>query len=261
MVCLDEGGRGRHSIRLVAAPANLADWVEHFFVQAGSPAERGAWRIVPDACPHIIFSAVEGKPRCQVIGSRASYCDIDTSRRRVTVGVRLRPGGLLHLVRGSAVSFTDTSIPAADVFGAAGRELTGRMAESTPAAALRLLARFLAARLDACPPDHRLERALRTAPSVAAASALLNVPERTLRAQTLRLAGLSPKRILRIRRLYRALRFDAVRRTPWSDVASRAGYADQAHMVREFRALVGDSPEAWRGRAADSFNTPAGGTR
>jgi AraC-like DNA-binding protein len=42
----------------------------------------------------------------------------------------------------------------------------------------------------------------------------------------------------------------------WSAAAYRAGYADPAHLVREFRALLGDSPQAWRRRAtADSFKT------
>jgi AraC-like DNA-binding protein len=60
-------------------------------------------------------------------------------------------------------------------------------------------------------------------------------------------------------RLHRALHHATLPRMKWSETAYLAGFADQAHMVREFRALLGDSPNAWRARSvADSFNTQAG---
>jgi len=256
MVCLDEGGRGRRAVRLLAPPANLDPWVEHFFIQVRSVADRGLWRVVPDACSHVIFSVANGEPRCRLVGSRRSFRDIDTSGRHVTLGARLRPGALPHLTRCAADEFTDGSFPMEDVFGAPGRDLGARMGEKTPIDALRDLERFLSARLDHCEPDPRFERALRLAGSVDAAAEMLNVSLRTFRTRALKVTGLAPKRVLRLGRLYRALRFGAMPRPIWSDIAWRAGYADQAHMVREFRSLVGDSPERWRRRAsADSFNT------
>jgi AraC-like DNA-binding protein len=146
-----------------------------------------------------------------------------------------------------------------DIFGAAGRELGARLAEDTPREAVPRLGRFLLAKLDGRQPDLRLEHALRWARSVDAAAEMLNVSPRTVRAQALQLCGLGPKRMLRIRRLHRALACGAAPLAVWSDIASRAGYADQAHMVREFRSLLGESPETWRRRAAaDLFNTPHG---
>ena len=56
--------------------------------------------------------------------------------------------------------------------------------------------------------------------------------------------GTSPKRYARIVRLGCALRLR--REHPfrsWTDIAAEAGYADQAHMIHEFRALSGDRPE------------------
>jgi AraC-like DNA-binding protein len=255
MVCLDEGGRGRRAIRLIAAPARLAPWVEHFWIQAATRAGKRLWRVVPDASSHIILS-VEREPRCHMVGSRAVYHDVDTAGRRVTLGARLRPGTAIHLARCSADALTGGSFPLEDVFGWSGRTLGARMAEGTPEEALRHLGRFLSAQLAACEPEVHFVAALRSARSVAMLAAMLSVSLRTVRSRALKIAGLPPKRLLRIGRLHRALRYAAMPGA-WSDIASCAGFADQAHMVREFGSLLGDSPQAWRNRsAADSFNTP-----
>jgi AraC-like DNA-binding protein len=56
--------------------------------------------------------------------------------------------------------------------------------------------------------------------------------------------GLRPKEAARV------VRFDRVRRrlapgVRLADLAADAGYFDQAHLNREFRALAGCSPSAW----------------
>jgi AraC-like DNA-binding protein len=63
--------------------------------------------------------------------------------------------------------------------------------------------------------------------------------------------GLTPKRYCRVQRLQRAIRelrgVGAARRQ-LAEIAAGAGYADQAHLTREFRALVGVSPGEYRAR-------------
>jgi AraC-like DNA-binding protein len=56
--------------------------------------------------------------------------------------------------------------------------------------------------------------------------------------------GLGPKSVSRIVRLNRAI--SAARNGgSWAGIAADCGYADQAHMVREFRELAGSSPVGW----------------
>ncbi|WP_421724619.1 helix-turn-helix domain-containing protein [Bauldia sp.] len=59
--------------------------------------------------------------------------------------------------------------------------------------------------------------------------------------------GASPKTVARIARFNRAV---AVARSDtaggWADVAAACGYADQAHLVREFGTFAGATPAAWR---------------
>ena len=60
--------------------------------------------------------------------------------------------------------------------------------------------------------------------------------------------GAGPKTIARIARLHRA--FDQARagRDGWAEIAFGCGYADQAHLTREFAALAGATPAEWRAR-------------
>lgn len=60
---------------------------------------------------------------------------------------------------------------------------------------------------------------------------------------------LSPKELARLRRV-RASATDAVLGVGWAAIAAERGYADQAHLVREFRDLLGLPPEAFRRQGA-----------
>jgi len=58
--------------------------------------------------------------------------------------------------------------------------------------------------------------------------------------------GIGPKTLSRIVRFNRALGLSRQDQSDWADIAADCGYADQAHLVREFRQLAGDPPTALR---------------
>ncbi|TPK61723.1 helix-turn-helix transcriptional regulator [Mesorhizobium sp. B2-4-19] len=56
--------------------------------------------------------------------------------------------------------------------------------------------------------------------------------------------GIGPKTLSRIVRFNRALGLSRGQTADWADIAADCGYADQAHLVREFRDLAGETPTA-----------------
>ncbi len=71
--------------------------------------------------------------------------------------------------------------------------------------------------------------------------------------------GLPPKMIARIARFGRAQAMAASGTAAgWADVAAACGFADQAHLVREFVALGGASPGPWRERGRQLRSSPEG---
>ena len=63
--------------------------------------------------------------------------------------------------------------------------------------------------------------------------------------------GLAPKPIGRMMRFHHACRLArGEARSGWAGIAAESGYADQAHLVREFSTLAGEAPTAWARRLA-----------
>lgn len=60
--------------------------------------------------------------------------------------------------------------------------------------------------------------------------------------------GIGPKTLSRIVRFNRALSLSKRQEDDWAGIAADCGYADQAHLVREFRQLAGETPAALAAR-------------
>jgi AraC-like DNA-binding protein len=57
--------------------------------------------------------------------------------------------------------------------------------------------------------------------------------------------GIGPKRFSRIARVQWLLRRAGAANASWAELASAAGFHDQAHLIREFSALTGTTPAAY----------------
>jgi AraC-like DNA-binding protein len=166
-----------------------------------------------------------------------------------TCGARLRPGSLPLLTRLPAWDFTDRSVHVEEVFGGRGSLLMNRLSECTSSIqAVRALADFLGRELSGRQYPVPLSQGRCNRVEVMAAQA--GMPIRTLHSRLMHQVGLSPKRLLRIERLHHVLTSSQVRSVPWAQLAASCGFADQAHMIREFQEFLGESPTAWRSRSA-----------
>lgn len=77
---------------------------------------------------------------------------------------------------------------------------------------------------------------------VADLAAVVNMSTRALQRLTLHRTGLSPKWLIQRRRLQDAALSLRTGGASVADVAAELGYADQAHLAREFKAVIGQTP-------------------
>jgi len=254
MILFDQAGAGANTAMMFGAPPSLQPFVEHFWTQRElTTAVDQRWRIPPDANPYLIFTASESsyrefRTRCILVGPSASFFDMPVHGRLFTCGVRLRPGVLPLLIRLPAIELTGGAVPVEEVFGARGKRLLERLSEPTSwELAPRLMAEFLMRELAGREafeplPTHRVG-------SVRELAGVVGLSTRTLHHRITQQIGVSPKLWLRIERLHRAIALSMNRIDSWSNIATHCGFADQAHLVREFADLLGESPTAWRRRS------------
>jgi AraC-like DNA-binding protein len=85
----------------------------------------------------------------------------------------------------------------------------------------------------------------------------LGVSERHLRRVFRETVGVSPKAFAKLARFHRALRAARELTHPgWASIASAAGYYDQAHLIADFRAIAGVTPQALLGELRASATGP-----
>lgn len=214
-----------------------------------------SWRIVPDLSPHLLlhFHAGPSGPvlaGARVVGARTRFVDVPVRPRSFSVGARLVPGALHALLGLPGPELVDRSVEVSALWRVAGRRLVDRASSTTePEAVRRLLLEFVSeVSMGQTQVDWRARgftALLRTrgATRVGDGSGRLGISPRSLRRSCRDIVGLSPKQMARIERLYRCIRSGIQRgRGPSNGLAASAGYADQAHMIREFRALLGETP-------------------
>jgi AraC-like DNA-binding protein len=183
------------------------------------------------------------------------------------VGVRFRPGAPLELLGVAARELRDEIAPAVDVWGPDGRTLDARLASvRAPRDAIDLLSRELLRRVSSARrPDARVLQAVAILDAhggelpVPAVAARVGVGERQLERLFDERVGYGPKvfaRVVRMRRATQAIEQGTI--ASWASLASACGYTDQAHLIREFRALTGLTPRVYAGaRAVSEIDNPA----
>ena len=256
MVTLDQAGWGRTALVIMAPPPELDDLVEFLWVDARphSASRSANWRIVPDDASHVIYARFRDRTgrgdghRLHIVGARRTYEDIDCSQRLFTAGARLKPGAVPALFRVSARELTDQSTPAESLVGPAARAALASLEDDSSTNAAKQIAVFVDAlrrqgrRLDDragwfSGTNRRLPNTIRDVATLA------GVTERALHAWAMTHIGMGVKRFASIRRLHSALSTRLTDRSAtWSRIAALSGYADQPHLVRECRALLGESP-------------------
>lgn len=200
---------------------------------------------------------------------------VDRRRLRGTgwnVAAKLAPGAFGAFLRVDAATLTDRIVSVGEVVDVDGARMAHDMvAAHDTDARVSVLAESLAGALDRADPVRvdaarftaglasqvETDRSLRTVRGLATGS---GVGVRTLQRLFREHAGVSPLWMIRRYRLIDAA--DAARSgqpPSWSELAADLGYADQAHLSRDFKAVVGLTPTQYAASVHGIPEAPVGG--
>ncbi|MEW2326740.1 AraC family transcriptional regulator [Micromonospora chersina] len=256
-----------HFRRLLPAPA-LRRWVEHYWLIDWALTDPFDQRIVPHPAVNVVFQAHDGEAEHgEIAGVDTGLFTVSLHGTGRVTGVQFRPGGFRPFWGRAVAELTGRRLPLPAGPPPAGVAPTGPFAAGpvcpgTDEQRCRRLDELLTAWEPV--PDPLTAEAVDLVEEIRADRTVLRVDDlarrhgvSTRRLQRLFLdhVGVGPKWVIRRYRLQEAIEQAAAGPLDWARVAADLGYADQAHLVREFTAVAGVSPTAY----ARSLAAPPGG--
>jgi AraC-like DNA-binding protein len=237
-----------HLTRHLPAPA-LCDFIQRYWIidwdLRGQPPF--AQETVPYYCVNVVFEAdgarIWGVPRTKF-------------RRQLdgkghVFGIKFTPAGFYPFARLPVSRFTDLAVPVDEIFGAQAAALgDALLALDDHDQMIALAEAFLCQHLPA--PDPQVAFINRLIDHIAANRditkvedivQIFSVSKRGLQRLFNQYVGVSPKWVIQRCRLH-----DAVERLThgtvddWPQIALELGYFDQAHFIKDFKAVVGVTP-------------------
>jgi AraC-like DNA-binding protein len=252
-----DSARERFRLTRYAPAPDLAQFVERHWTVRWNLRGREPYvqQLLPHPCVNVVFEP--GRARVYGVGVARSDRVLSGSGR--AFATKFRPGAFHPFLPMPMWRLTGGSLAIGEAFGAAGEELAAAvLAAGEDRAQIALMEAFLRER--APERDEHLETIARSAalmldePGLTRVEDLterLGVSTRTLQRLFRRYVGVSPKWMLQRYRLHEAAeRLADGRASDWARLALELGYFDQAHFIKDFKALVGASPAEYAAACA-----------
>ncbi|MFI5835204.1 DUF6597 domain-containing transcriptional factor [Micromonospora sp. NPDC051300] len=230
----------------------LRPWVEHYWLIDWDLTEPFEQRVVPHPSVNVVFQAQDDTAEHGLVAG------VDTGLFAVTLhgagrvtGVQFRPGGFRPFWDRPVAELTGRRV----ALPAGGGPICPGSDDERCRRLDDLLAGWGPAPDPAGTEAVALVEEIRTDRSVLRVADLAcrhGVSTRRLQRLFLDHVGVGPKWVIRRYRLQEAIERAAAGPLDWSRVAADLGYADQAHLVREFTAVTGVPPAAYARSVAGS---------
>jgi AraC-like DNA-binding protein len=223
--------------------------------------DNSALTILPDTATYLCFLYAEllttahkeriYTTRSGLAGFQSFRSDLGAIGKVSGVSARLTPWGLNVFCRGIAKDCAERRVDCRDIFpGYSIEKIEDQLSlKKSPDERVQCVEHFLLSRLNRDHEDRLIQAACEALDQscgnrpIATLARTLGLTERTFERRFHTHIGATPKKYARIVRLRNAL-LQRQRLSSWAEVAYAAGYYDQSHMIHDFQALYGMSPES-----------------
>ena len=255
------GWSGFQRLNFLEPGQELTPFVEQYWTVTWDLVGQPPYRQLIVPYPQVHFTFLNGVGRVHGVARGHVYREL--AGLGWVFGVAFRPGGFRPFLGAPVSDLTDRSVPAADIFGPGVPE-TAMTSAADGLERRDIVERFLLARLP--PRDPLAEEVAAIVARIADEPGItrVDVLARRLATSARRLqrlfadyVGVGPKWVIRRYRLHEITeRMATGARIDWARLAADLGYADQAHLSRDFTAIVSETPT----RYAQRYPHPGEGT-
>jgi AraC-like DNA-binding protein len=227
----------------------LSYFVEHYWIVKWDLRGQEPHRqeTLPFPCVHLVLE----KDKSRIFGVMTGKFSRLLENKDQVFGVKFRPGAFYPFVKSPVSQFTDSWLSLQDVFGVTSKTLeTTILSLEDEGRMVELMENFLRERLPE--QDETIALINQVVDRIIADRAItkvdelvsrLNLNKRTLQRLFSQYVGVSPKWVIQRYRLHEAAEQAASGAVvDWPKLAVELGYFDQAHFIKEFKAIVGKSP-------------------
>ncbi|MCX6050240.1 MAG: helix-turn-helix transcriptional regulator [Chloroflexi bacterium] len=227
----------------------LRFFVEHYWRIQWDLRGQAPYRqeTLPHPCVNWVFEHANSRIYGVVKGKFARLL----SGKGQVFSIKFKPGAFFPFVQTPIDRFTDRSIRCEEIFGPASQALEAALlALDDEAAMVEMVENFLRERLPA--EDEQVVMVNQIIDQIIADRTIIKVDElvrqcnlhkRTLQRLFSQYVGMSPKWVIKIYRLQEAAEQLTDGAAPaWAQMALELGYFDQAHFIKDFKAIIGLSP-------------------
>lgn len=226
----------------------LARFIEHFWIIHWDL--RGRPDYTAEVLPHPAVNIAFTRERGWITGVTTAKYTYHLEGAGDVLGIQFRPGAFRNYLGRSVASITDTTLPATDIFPAAGDDFRAQLlARSTDAEIVAEGEALLGTGLPTPDPNVELINEIialvrddRELTSVAKIATMFDRPERTLQHLFSTYVGVGLKWIIRRYRIMEAAERVEAGEESWTTLAHDLGYSDHSHFTNDFTKLVGRAP-------------------
>jgi AraC-like DNA-binding protein len=240
-----------HHVHMRHSPtADLAHIVDHFWMVSWDL--RGQEPFVVETLPHPNFHLVFEKDHSTINGIFTGKFSRTLEGAATAFGIKFLPGAFRPFLQTPATALRNRSIPATTIFDHAEiLTLEASLTSDTPDdekidAAQSFLRRYLPAPDPAAAQTTELVSLILTDSSIQSVehlAARTRISKRSLERLFNEYVGAPPKWVIRRYRLHELVeRLHNGESLNYASLAQDLGYFDQAHLIRDFRSIVGCSP-------------------